>query len=180
MLESFAVLVRILTMREKTLGERVRAIRKQKQWSMHQLAERIGTTHSYISQLERGQIRPGIDLVMRLAEAFGVSIDHLVGRVEREGSAPDAKRLSEESAAYTVGDGETTTAPASPPVHPVIADIQEDLLQIARYDPAALEYVASIVRAIREKAARDHREQQRTGSTEAEGTQGPAEPQSES
>ncbi|MEA2574258.1 MAG: hypothetical protein QOH93_1556, partial [Chloroflexia bacterium] len=32
---------------------------------MQQLAQRIGTTHSYISQLEHDQIRPGIDLAIR-------------------------------------------------------------------------------------------------------------------
>lgn len=173
-MESATRLVRILTMQEKTIGERVHRIRKQKGWSMHQLAERVGTTHSYISQLEHDRIRPGIDLVIRLADAFGVSIDYLVGRVEPGGSTSDTNRLSEEPAAYVVEEGETATKPDSTPANPLLAGIQQDLSEIARYDPGALEYVASIVRAIKEKAARDRQEQQRAGSAEASN---PEEPQ---
>ncbi|HEX8220757.1 MAG TPA: helix-turn-helix domain-containing protein [Chloroflexia bacterium] len=149
-------------MQGKTIGERVRSIRKQNQWSMHQLAERIGSTHSYISQLERGQIRPGIDLVTKLADALDVSIDYLVGRAESGSPTPGPKVLSERGADYVVGAAEPEEEPASAPPNSLLAGIQDDLLQIATYDPAALEYIARMVQAIKEKAVGEHGVQQRT------------------
>lgn len=156
-MESTTTLVKILTMQGETIGERVHWIRKQKNWSMHQLAERIGTTHSYISQLEHGQIRPGIDAVIRLAEALGVSIDYLAGR------ADDLNRnvLLEASSDYVVGQVEPTNVLRDPPPNPILAGIQDDLIEIEAHDPGALEYIAQIVRAIKEKAERDHQDRTR-------------------
>lgn len=128
---------------------------------MHQLAAKIGTTHSYISQLERDQIRPGIDLVIRLADAFDVSIDYMVGRAETASRTLDPNRLSESSADYVVGQDEAPTTSQATPSNPVLTGIQDDLLEIAAHDPAALEYIAPIVRAIKEKAVLDHQEQKR-------------------
>ena len=154
-------------MQVKQLGELVRSMRKHKQWSMHQLAERIGSTHSYISQLEREQIRPGIDMVIRLADALEVSIDYLVGRAEAGSPARARNVLSEGPADYVVGDGGPEDVPKLTSANPILAQIQDDLQQIEAYDPAALEYVARMVQAIKEKAVRDHEEQQRTPRAEA-------------
>jgi transcriptional regulator with XRE-family HTH domain len=154
-------------MQGKTIGERVRWIRKHKQWSMHQLAERIGSTHSYISQLERDQIRPGIDMVIGLADALEVSIDYLVGREETGGPGIGRHVLSESQAEYVAGEAEPPDPRESTPANPLLAGIQDDLLEIAAYDPAALEYVARMVQAIKEKAVRDHEEQQRARRADA-------------
>ncbi|MDQ5825063.1 MAG: helix-turn-helix domain-containing protein [Chloroflexota bacterium] len=151
-------------MQGDTIGGRVHRIRTQKRWSMHQLAERIGTTHSYISQLEHDRIRPGIDLVTRLAEVFEVSIDHLVGREESGTVAPAGNLISEGRANYVAGEGDATTDPGSSPASPILAAIQSDLHEIAAHDPAALEYIASMVRAIKDKAVGDNQEEPRTGS----------------
>ncbi len=158
MLERLQQLVRILTMQGTTIGERVHQIRTQRRWSMHQLAERIGTTHSYISQLERGQIRPGIDVVMRLAEAFGMSIDYLVGYAEAgtDAPGPDAHIISEERADYSAGEEESLANPDATPTDSLLASIQRDLHDIAAHDPAALAYILSMVRAIKDKALRDY------------------------
>ncbi|HET6262149.1 MAG TPA: helix-turn-helix transcriptional regulator [Chloroflexia bacterium] len=154
-------------MQGKTIGERVRWIRKHKQWSMHELAERIGSTHSYISQLERDQIRPGIDMVTKLADALEVSLDHLVGRAEMGSPTRERNVLSERPADYVTGDADAEGAPSLTPANPLLAQIQADLHDIEAYDPAALEYVARMVQAIKEKAVRDHEEQQRTPGAKA-------------
>ncbi|HEY0069721.1 MAG TPA: helix-turn-helix transcriptional regulator [Chloroflexia bacterium] len=161
LLERSAASVRILTMQGNTIGERARWLRKQRHWSMHQLAAKIGTTHSYISQLERDQIRPGIDLVIRLADAFDVSIDYLVGRAETDAPPPRANVVSEGGVDYVAAETGPEDAPLPAPTNSLLAGIQDDLLQIEAYDPAALEYVARMVQAIREKAVRDHQAQSR-------------------
>ncbi len=154
-------------MQGDTIGERVRQLRTQKRWSMHQLAERIGTTHSYISQLEHDRIRPGIDLVMRLAAVFEVSIDYLVGRGETHTEAPAGNRMSEARADYAAGEGRTAAESDLVPDNPLLASIHSDLHEIAAHDPGALEYIASMVRAIRDKAVKDQPEQPHPGGPKA-------------
>lgn len=59
------------------LGERLRRLRKARQMSLRQLGEIIGTTASFISQLERGLTGASTGTLMRIADAFGVSIAEL-------------------------------------------------------------------------------------------------------
>lgn len=60
-------------------GEKLRALRKQRGLTLKQLAQAIGhTTHSHISELETGKRRPSLDLALRLARYFDVSLDQLV------------------------------------------------------------------------------------------------------
>ncbi|HEX8229033.1 MAG TPA: helix-turn-helix transcriptional regulator [Chloroflexia bacterium] len=146
-------------MQGDTIGARVKRIRTQKRWSMHQLAERIGTTHSYISQLEHDRIRPGIDLVTRLAEVFEVSIDHLVGRGETGSGVAVGNVLSEGRVDYQAGEGERAGTSGASTEYPLLTEIQADLLAIAAHDPGALEYIASMIRAIKDKAVKDHQAQ---------------------
>ncbi|HEX8597659.1 MAG TPA: helix-turn-helix transcriptional regulator [Chloroflexia bacterium] len=150
-------------MQGDTIGTRVHRIRTQKRWSMHQLAERIGTTHSYISQLEHDRIRPGIDLVTRLAEVFEVSIDHLVGREGSGTGVAIGNVLSEGRVDYQAGEGESAATSGAGTEYPLLTEIQADLLTIASHDPGALEYIASMVRAIKDKAVKDHQEEPRAG-----------------
>jgi transcriptional regulator with XRE-family HTH domain len=103
---------------------------------MHQLAEKIGTTHSYISQLEGGRLRPSVDVAAHLAGVFSVSVDELIGRAEEVQSTPVL-------------------------TNPLLDRIQGDLLVIDAHNPDALEHLAPLVEAVREKAMRDHRHELR-------------------
>lgn len=56
-------------------------IRKQKGWSQEKLAVESGISYNTIIKIERGGIKnPKIETVIKLADAFGVSIDELVER----------------------------------------------------------------------------------------------------
>jgi hypothetical protein len=89
---------------------------------------------------------------------FGVSIDYLVGREEHAPTA-DHNVVSEARIDYVAGSGETYTDTGPTSDNAFLAGIQRDLQEIAERDPAALEYIASMVRAIKEKAVRDDQEQ---------------------
>lgn len=69
-------------------GEKIRAEREQKKLTLEQVAEHIGSTKSYVWELEnKPSARPSADKVFKLAELFGVSAEYLVddtGRVKRE------------------------------------------------------------------------------------------------
>jgi transcriptional regulator with XRE-family HTH domain len=60
------------------LGERIRHLRKEVGWSQAELGEKVGTDAGRISRYEGGRITPSIDALMRIAEVFNVSADHLL------------------------------------------------------------------------------------------------------
>ncbi len=55
------------------LGARIKAVRKERGWSQEQLAERVGISTQYVSNIERGKENPTLDLLLRLAQALKVS-----------------------------------------------------------------------------------------------------------
>ncbi|MEA2685084.1 MAG: hypothetical protein QOE93_279 [Actinomycetota bacterium] len=60
------------------LGERIRQLRKEAGWSQGDLGGRVGTDAGRISRYEGGRITPSLDALVRLAEVFNVSADHLL------------------------------------------------------------------------------------------------------
>ena len=65
------------------IGEKVSGRRRKKNWTQEDLAREAGVPQSVISRIERGERKnPSIDVVRRLAEALGVTIDYLAGAYE--------------------------------------------------------------------------------------------------
>lgn len=60
------------------LGERMKQLRKEAGWSQAELGERVGTDSQRISRYENGRITPSLEAIVRIAEAFDVSIDYLL------------------------------------------------------------------------------------------------------
>lgn len=60
------------------LGDRIRTLRKEHRWSQAELGERIGTDPGRISRYEAGRITPSAEALIRPAETFNVSLDHLL------------------------------------------------------------------------------------------------------
>jgi transcriptional regulator with XRE-family HTH domain len=61
-------------------GERLKEIREEHQLSQEQLAKKIDTQKQNISRYENKKREPGINIVTKVADFFGISIDYLVGR----------------------------------------------------------------------------------------------------
>ena len=60
-----------------TLARQMHAMRRERGWSQPDLAAKIGAHHTMIGRYERGEMMPAVDVVAKLADAFGVTIDHL-------------------------------------------------------------------------------------------------------
>lgn len=60
-----------------SLGERVRAMRRDKGWSQADLAARLGVLQSQVSGWEKNQRTPSPINTLRLSQAFGVTVDFL-------------------------------------------------------------------------------------------------------
>jgi transcriptional regulator with XRE-family HTH domain len=61
----------------KSLGERVRQLRRDAGVSQEDFAERCGFARSYMSRIERGTSNLTLDGIERLANAFGIAIEQL-------------------------------------------------------------------------------------------------------
>lgn len=59
-------------------GERVRVLRKGKEWSLEELAERAGMHVTYLSSVERGYRNPTLNVVAALASALSVTLSSLL------------------------------------------------------------------------------------------------------
>lgn len=57
--------------------ERVREMRKKKDWTLQQLASVSGVSRSMLSQIERGEANPTLAVAYRIAQAFGMTLGEL-------------------------------------------------------------------------------------------------------
>lgn len=62
----------------KLLGERIRAIRKERNVTQERLAELGDLNLSYMSEIERGHANVSLCIVNAIAEAFGISVAELL------------------------------------------------------------------------------------------------------
>ena len=63
------------------LSKRLKELRKQKGWSQQKLAEKTGLSFNAITKIEQGLAKhPTLKTLLKLADAFGLSLDALVGR----------------------------------------------------------------------------------------------------
>lgn len=54
-------------------------LRKEKKWSQADLSDNSGVSREMISKYERGLAIPSVDAAKKIADAFDVSLDYLVG-----------------------------------------------------------------------------------------------------
>lgn len=61
------------------LGEQIRNLRKSKKMTLSVMAERVGITTSAIAAYENGARTPSLDILIKIAKLFNVTIDYLIG-----------------------------------------------------------------------------------------------------
>ncbi len=62
------------------IGSRIAELRKAANWSQEELAKKIGSSRVMIGNYERNSNTPSIDILLKLAQVFDVSVDFLVGQ----------------------------------------------------------------------------------------------------
>ena len=60
------------------LGARIATLRRSKKWNQEQLAQRLQVSPSAIGMYEQGRREPNAEILVSLAEIFGVSVDYLL------------------------------------------------------------------------------------------------------
>lgn len=64
------------------LGARIRVERKNRGWSLSELAERAAISRAMVAKVEAGQSSPTANLLGKLSGAFGLTISALMSRAE--------------------------------------------------------------------------------------------------
>ena len=65
----------------KKFGDKIKALRDQKGITQEDLAEKIEVDRSYMGFVERGERNPTLDVLGRIAKAFGISLSKLFENV---------------------------------------------------------------------------------------------------
>lgn len=60
----------------RAIGEKLRAVRQERQMSLRELASRSEVSASMISQIETGKVFPSVRSLYTIADALGVSVDY--------------------------------------------------------------------------------------------------------
>lgn len=61
------------------IGSKLIELRKAKNWSQEDLAKEVGSSRVMIGKYERNDNAPSIEVLLKLANAFDVSVDYLIG-----------------------------------------------------------------------------------------------------
>jgi len=66
---------------DANVGERLRSIRETLGLTQREAAAKAGMRHQYLSSLENGRVaNPSLDTLARLAAAYGMGVDELIGQ----------------------------------------------------------------------------------------------------
>jgi len=67
-----------------SFGQRLLELRKIKGLSQSELAQQLGIHKNVLGEYEREEVKPSIDIAIRIADFMTVSLDFLVGKVDKE------------------------------------------------------------------------------------------------
>ena len=59
------------------IGGRLRALRRERGWTLEGLAERTGLSRAYLSRLEAGERQPSLSALSEVAHAYGIGFSSL-------------------------------------------------------------------------------------------------------
>lgn len=58
------------------LGARVRLARRERRWTLQELADRVGVTHATMRKVERGELTVALGVAFEAAAVLGVPLFH--------------------------------------------------------------------------------------------------------
>ena len=66
------------------IGKNIRFLRRQRSWTLAELATRVGMSEGPLGRIERGVNAPSASVIYRLAKVFGVSVNALFAEAEHD------------------------------------------------------------------------------------------------
>jgi len=77
---------------KKLIGKKLKATRLKNDMTIQELAERSKVSSNMISRIERGLTIPSVEILMKLADAFGMSINFFVEEAEKGSTVVHTRR----------------------------------------------------------------------------------------
>lgn len=63
------------------ISKRLKELRKERNWTQQELAQKADLSFNAITKIEQGAAKhPTLKTLLKLTEAFGIGLDELVGR----------------------------------------------------------------------------------------------------
>ncbi len=59
------------------MTNRLKVLRAERNWSQGDLADRLGVSRQSVNAIETGRYDPSLPLAFRIAELFGLAIEHV-------------------------------------------------------------------------------------------------------
>ena len=60
-----------------SMGQRITSLREDRGWTQKELADRAGISSAFVSDVENDKRNPSTDVLLRIAEALGASMDFI-------------------------------------------------------------------------------------------------------
>lgn len=76
------------------ISKKIRSIRKAKNWSQEEIAEKLGMSVSGYAKIERGETRHDIQKLQKIAEVFNVALMELLCNAGNDNNPPDSNSQS--------------------------------------------------------------------------------------
>ena len=77
----------------KSIGETISSLRKKKELTQNELAEKMNVTDKAVSKWERDLSCPDVNTISRLAEVLDVSVEELLNAKEQRKTSDNSKDL---------------------------------------------------------------------------------------
>lgn len=62
--------------------QRIRDLREDRDWKQEYVAEKLGITQTNYSKYELGKVNVPVEMLIKLADLYHVSLDYLTGRTD--------------------------------------------------------------------------------------------------
>lgn len=78
------------------IGNKIAELRKRKNWSQSDLAKAVDASRDIIGKYERNENSPSIEMAVKIADAFEITLDYLIGKGKHASYDKDTiKRIEE-------------------------------------------------------------------------------------
>jgi transcriptional regulator with XRE-family HTH domain len=77
---------------KKLIGKKLKSTRLRNDMTIQELAESSSVSSNMISRIERGLTTPSVEIIVRLANAFGMSINYFVEEAEKGSTIVHTKK----------------------------------------------------------------------------------------
>jgi transcriptional regulator with XRE-family HTH domain len=84
----------------ENLGRRVKKLRSDRGWSLEDLANTSGVSRSMLSEIEREKANPTLTVTFRIARAFGLTLQELIGSAEASASKIQVIRATDRAQVF--------------------------------------------------------------------------------